>query len=788
MIRTSYIPLIIAALLIFKTILYGQNVRISGIVRDASNGERLVGANVYDQKTLKGTTTDENGYFSLVVEPPSSLVFSYIGYETKLFSHKTLKDTLLNASLNPGFLLGEVIVRADKFNKTDLLALDDELLSKQISVFGKPDIVKSLQQMPGISGTAEGSSLLLVRGGTPGENAYLIDQAPLIYVNHVGGFVSVFNPEIISHLELFKGNFPSRYGGKLSSVLNITHREGNNKQRKGSMHLGLLDASLTLEGPVSKKSTIIFSTRKSVYDLFLLAATAATDLTNNKNAFGFYDINTKFSKILSPRTSLHTTIYAGNDFFVSLSKTDPFKPNNKYSFKSNWGNKLIALTLKHYFNSGIFSATTLSANDYGITEKLNSRQQFVQQIEAFESHYQSGNFSLAYSSDWSWKATDKLNFIAGINGGMDRFRPGEYRTSEGLSHGTSPILTYENSLYSGSEIELLNRFRFSAGARATFFSNNSYNSFKAEPRLSLTMISGVKNQFNVSYMRVHQFRHLLFANGNILTNEIWIPADNMAKPAVSDQFSATWLFRLPEIGFRSELSLYHKISENLTTYKEGLSHLKGSAFYHSKIVSGGFGKSKGIELMLSKKSKRFEAGLSYTYSQTKRRFPGINRGESYPFEFDRPFDLNLKISFDINRTWSITANWLFQSGLPYTPVIGRYLGSTGDPEMLMQVLVYGPKNSARMKDHHRLDIAFTRQKYDLSGNPRSVWTFGLYNAYNRRNPSYYFYLDETTVNIVYPNYQGQRPVIPAMWQMSIFPIMPVIAYKFYFNISKPLKN
>ncbi|MCE1202749.1 MAG: TonB-dependent receptor [Bacteroidia bacterium] len=768
---------------------YAQSIRVSGVVRNEADGERLVGANVYIEKTLKGTTTDANGYFSIFAEPLSTLVISFVGFESQHIKLNAWhRDTTISIMLKPGYLLDEITVKAEKYNKTDIAMVGSVQLNHQLSIFGKPDVIKTLHQQPGISTTGEGSSLILVRGGNAGENAYLIDQAPLIYVNHVGGLVSVFNPDIINHLELYKGNFPPQYGGKLSSILNVTHREGNKSYWKGSAHIGLLDASVSLEGPLGKKSTLIVAGRKSLYDLLMYGFTSVSNLTETKGAFGFYDINTKYSRSISKRTSFHATIYLGDDYFATISKTDPYRPFNKYSYRSRWGNKMAAFNLKHHFKSGIFTENILSLNHYSVRENLFSKQKFNQHTELFESFYRSETFSLFYGSDWSWKMFDNLKISTGLSGSYDMFNPGEFDTSEGESYGSPTIFTNETSIYANAQQEVFGKIKLSVGARATIFTNGNFTDLHAEPRLSLSFLPGKQNQISVAWMRVHQYRHLLFASGNILANEIWIPSDQIVKPAESGQISATWIYHRPDWGFRSELGVYSKNATNLITYKDGLSHLKGSPFYYSKIATGGEGRSKGVEIMLSKKSVRWETNISYTFSKTTRKFSDINQGKIYPFEFDRPHDLNIWVLYDLSPNWKFTANWLYQSGLPFTPIIGRHLGPAENPEILTEILIYGPKNSSRMKDHHRLDIAFVREKIDASGQIRSSWTFGLYNAYNRRNPSYYFYLDDNTVGIVYPNYNGKRPIKPAIWQMSIFPIMPVISFKYNFNLSKPQLN
>ena len=302
-----YVLLLIALLLFSPSLLSGQT-KVSGFVRDQASGERLIGANVYEAKTLSGTTTDINGFFTLIIQTPAEIIISHVGYQKQTIPILASNDTMLQVLMIPGEMLGEVEIRAEPFTRAEVVRIDSERLQKSVGILGTRDIIKALHNMPGIASQGEASSLMLVRGGNPGENAYLIDNVPLIHVHHVGGFVSVFNPDIINEMELYKGNFPARFGGRLSSILNLTLREGNRNKWKGSTQLGLMDLSAVVEGPLNRNSSIIVAGRKSIYDLLILGATLINpgDVTAWS---GYHDLNAKISVRPNERTSLHFNLW-----------------------------------------------------------------------------------------------------------------------------------------------------------------------------------------------------------------------------------------------------------------------------------------------------------------------------------------------------------------------------------------------------------------------------------------------------------------------------------------------
>ena len=360
--------ILITGLLLFAIVAHTQT-RISGFVKDASSGERLIGANIIESGTMKGTVSDNNGYFNMIIKVPVALKVSYVGYTMSNVKINVAKDTLLEIFLAPGKELTEVVIKADKLLKPNVAKLTTLELQSIPSLGGKPDLMKALQLLPGIKTQSEGSSLLLVRGGSPGENMYLFDNVPIIYVNHLGGFMSVFNPDIINSIDVYKGGFPARYGGKLSSVVDITQKEGSTFGFKGSCSIGIMDLSLLLEGPVKKKASFIFTARKTVFGLLMFAATGIGDGNTYIMSYGFHDLNGKISWKPNSKNSFHFNLYQGDDYLNYWDKNSKQNLANKNRISYTWGNWLASVDWKHVVSSKLFSDNALSYTRYRLSEK-----------------------------------------------------------------------------------------------------------------------------------------------------------------------------------------------------------------------------------------------------------------------------------------------------------------------------------------------------------------------------------------------------------------------------------
>jgi hypothetical protein len=779
--------IILFASLILISAWVNAQTRISGFVKDASSGERLIGANITETGTTKGTVTDNNGYFTLLVKAPVSIQTSYIGYAPINILISSDSDTLVEISLTPGEQLTAVVVSANKILRPNVAKLTTLELQSIPSLGGKPDVLKALQLLPGIKSQSEGSSLLLVRGGSPGENMYLFDNVPVIYVNHLGGFMSVFNPDIINSIDVYKGGFPARYGGKLSSVVDITQKEGNTTGFKGSMSLGLTDLSLTLEGPIKKKASYIFTGRKTLFGLLMMAGTGIGDGNSFIMSYGFHDLNGKISWKPNAKNSLHFNLYQGDDNLNYWAKKSKANPENKNHYSYTWGNWLASASWKHVVTSKLFSDNIVSYTRYRLREKQKYSYQGDSGLENVTYKYLSTVQVVALQSAWKYQARPNWVSNFGFNSSL-AFNLPNYTNQSNMpsTNQKDQIPSLETALYDDNKFNLPYGFQLNAGLRFVNFSTRGVTDFALEPRISLNKDLAPNHQLNMSYMRVNQFSHLLYTPGSLMSNEVWIPADKTIKHAASDQYTIGWTGIYGDGAYQSEVSLYYKTLKDLATYKEGFINLKGDNTWRSKVETGGKGEAYGLEVLFRKNTGNWTGFASYSWSKATRQFPGINRGQKFLYDYDSPNAASLYVNYKFSEQISINMAWIYQTGLPYTPVIGRQLTPSMEPDengvyINYETFIYGERNSARMKNYHRLDIGLTLNNVTAENKLRSSWTFSVYNAYNRKNPIYYYYNTSSRSEIINPETSGIAYQPFQMYQISLFPIMPSVSYKIYFN-------
>ncbi len=755
--------------------------RISGFIKDGNTGEFLIGASIIEKGTNNGTSTDNNGYFSLVSKT-NFIRISYIGYKNQeLYLDK---DTLINILLEGGKEIGEVYITSRQNKKFNVSRLTKSEMLSIPSLGGKPDILKALQLMPGIQSQQEGSSLLNIRGGNPGENLYLFDNVPIIYVNHLGGFMSVFNPEMINNIEVYKGGFPPRYGGKLSSVISITQREGDKSKLKGSLSIGVTDASFSVEGPLlNKKASFIITGRKTLIDPFMILISGIIEGNNNYVFYGFHDFNGKFSWHPDTKNSIYFNFYQGDDYLQFWNKKN-LNPAEKFKLSNTWGNYMASLRWKRVHNLKLFSDNSISYTRY----RLKTIQSFSSVNQSDTISYQNDFFSsvqdFSIMSDWQYNILKNWSLDFGVKSSLLINIPNKILNSEtDVSQNFERIIANESSIYFNNRLSLFGFLDINAGMRLVNYTSDNYYKFSAEPRLSVNAKVLGNNYLNFSYQKVTQFAHLIYTSGSILNNEIWIPANSDIEPSYSTQYSVGWKYDIDNGNFQSEIDLYYKNLNNLATYKEGYSNLVGDGNWRSKIETGGIGISKGFELLLRKNKGDWKGFVSYSFSNSTRKYSGINSGKEFLYDFDRPHSFSVNVNRKINDKWSFNILWVYQSGNPYTPVIGRQLtlinDLNGNPgQVFTEELIYGEKNSARMKDYHRLDISATLNVKTKKGR-RAEWNFSVYNLYNRKNPTSYYYGYDKEGAITYSNSEKYTPI--GQYQISFFPIIPSVSYKIYFE-------
>lgn len=774
---------VILFIFLFATFLASAQHHVSGIVTDNVTGERLIGANIVDAGTKNGTSADNNGYFSLITKEKSIQV-SFIGYQSATLTFSS--DTLFHIGLEAGEMLNEVTVKGAQSKRFNVATLSHKEMLSIPSLGGKPDVLKALQLLPGIQAQQEGSSLLNVRGGNPGENLYLIDNTPLIYVNHLGGFTSVFNPDMINDIEVYKGGFPSKYGGKLSSIVAITQREGDKSGLKGSLSIGVTDASFSIEGPLlEKKASFIITGRKTMIDPLMILISGLSGGGDYYLFYGFHDFNGKFSWHPDEKNSVYFNLYEGDDYLKYWTKKG--KISGEQSKLTNiWGNWLASARWNRIISPRLYVDNTFSYTRYRLKTVSSYTSKSTTDTLDYKNEYLSSVQDLSLRSDWQYKMLKNWSVDFGAKATYLRNMPNKINQSTQTKQRDYEVVhSFESDLYFNNKITLFNFIDANIGLRMVNYNSGKFNDLSFEPRILINAQLSETQTLNFSYQTVNQYSHLVFTSGSVLSNEVWIPVDEQIAPSNSVQYSAGWKGSFVEDNFQAEANVYYKELNQLSTYKEGYSNLMGDGGWRSKIEAGGSGIAKGAELLVRKTKGNWTGFVGYTYSNSTRKYPGINGGEEYLFEYDRPHSISITVNRQLSKKWSFNLSWVYQTGLPYTPVIGRQLTpADGEYE---EAYIYGERNSARMKDYHRMDIGFTKTIATKRGR-KAQWNFSVYNVYNRHNPASYFYGYSKDG---FSNYDPENYKPLKQYQISFFPVIPTVSYKVFFEadpVSKTKRN
>ena len=779
-------------LFIFLTIVINGNIllsqhiiRVTGFVSDDISGELLIGANILEQGTKNGVASDENGFFSIIVDIPATIQVSFIGYSTQELSFYNSTDTLVKIKLTPGNQLDEVVIKSQNNPKFNVTNLSTKELCQIPSLSGKPDIAKGMQLLPGILSPNEGSSLVLVRGGDVGQNLYLFDNVPVIHVNHLGGFISVFNPDIINNVEIYKGGFPAKYGGRLSSIMNITQREGDNSEFKGSFGIGLTDASLTLEGPLKlKNSSFIIAARKTMIEVpYALLTKFAGDYMI---IYGFHDVNAKLSWKPNDKNSLSLNLYQGDDY---LHYWVDFNNTNAHS-GVNWGNWLGSVKWNRVVSSKLFSTTSISYTRYRLKDQANAENKDTANPFTYSQKFRAIVQDYSIRSGWQYKIYKNWSLDFGLHSSFMIHSPSViYKSDHAVQPKQIVINSSENAIYLENNIVLWNKIHSNFGIRFINYFTQGYYDYSLEPRANISFLVSNNHTLNISYMRASQYSHLIFTSGRIMNNELWVPSNSKISPAGSDQYTIGWQGTFFKGKFLAEVSAYYKDMFNLATIKEGYTGILGDENWVNKIETAGKGTAKGIEFMFRKTSGSFTGFASYTLSNSTRQFANINNGVEYLFDYDRLHSFAINLNYRLNEKLNFNITWIYQTGLPYTPVIGKLLIPNSDPSTdkpYIEAFIYGERNSAKMKDSHRLDIGLTYSKSTKRRHLPCEWTFSIYNVYNRQNPYTYFY-EKDWKHVDPSDFNSEMYYEIFLYQRAYLPIIPSFSYKVYFN-SKTLKN
>lgn len=596
-------------------------IQIRGFLKDSESGEKLIGASVIEKGTNNGTFSDNNGYFSIKTNKTATLTFSYVGYISKNIFASDGEDIILNVQLTAGKQLEEVIIKPSEINKHNISSISSVEIKNLPTLMGKPDVLKALQTRPGIQTMNEGTAMLVVRGGDPGQNLYLIDETPLVYVNHLGGFTSVFTPEMINRIDVYKSSFPSKYGGKLSSIIAITQNEGNKQQVQGTFSIGLTDASFTLEGPLTEKMTFFTSGRKTMTEplMYLISSYAEGDY---RVMYGFHDFNSKLSWMPDLKNSIHLSFYQGDDYLIFRTKLSEsgYGSNN---ITNIWGNWLGALKWNRVFDKNAFISNSLSYSRYRVKNRRLYKFKNENGNNRHKTEYLSSINDTRFKSELKYDLLKNYKLSFGLENSYKTFVPSAVNKSESDFENIS-------EQYNSNELSMFFNNKISygiisakLGGRFTSFLNNGFLCNSFEPRININLDVSSSNIFYFDYTKSTQFAHLLITPGDVMSNEIWLPANERLKPSFSEQATISWIKQITKGMFSLETNLYFKKMKILITFKEGYRNVLGDTNWESKIESSGIGKSSGLEIIVRKSTGKITGLLSYVLSKSTRQFEQI---------------------------------------------------------------------------------------------------------------------------------------------------------------------
>jgi outer membrane cobalamin receptor len=776
---------ILALLILVPFVLNAQKFTISGYVRDGATGESLIGSAILNRTTLQGTTANAHGFYSLTLQHDSvRLVYSYVGYTPVEVKFILRSDTTIDVGLVNSNQLDEVVVNATREDVLEVTQMSSvnvpiEQIKNLPALLGQVDVMKVLQLMPGVK-SSEGSTGLYVRGGGPDQNLMLLDGVPVYNASHLFGFFSVFNADAINRVELIKGGFPARYGGRLSSVIDINMKDGNMKEFHGEGSVDIIAAKVTVEGPIKKdKTSFLISARRTYIDVLAAPFLKLAD-TDVKAGYFFYDLNTKFNHIINKRNRIYLSTYSGDDkAYASETYDEDDGEGYKDEFGLKWGNIITAFRWNNVAGPRLFSNLTATYSRYrfNVYAKSEEREEVDGEIEKYiyNTDYFSGIRDWAIKLDYDFVPTPDHYIRFGVAGIAHKFSPGAftYRVDDMPSDstiGSMRIYANELSAYVEDDIKVSANLKVNVGVHLSSFyvENKWYHS--AQPRLSARYLLTKDLSLKASFASMMQFIHLLTNAGLGLPTDLWVPSTSQIKPQRSNQV-ALGLTRNLKSNYELSLETYYKTMNNLIDYKDGTTFLDVQTDWRDKVTTGGQGKSYGAEFLAQKKKGKVTGWIGYTLSWTNRRFDDLNNGKWYPYKYDRRHDVSIAMTHAWNDRMDFSAVWVYGTGnavtVPHASYASAARSDVGSPFTYRnsEVYYYGERNSFRMRAYHRLDLSFSFWKTKKWG--RSKWTLAVYNLYSRRNP---FFMDLT-----YDNH-GRRKFV----QYSLFPVIPSINYSFKF--------
>jgi CarboxypepD_reg-like domain/TonB-dependent Receptor Plug Domain len=792
---------IFLSLWLFKALNTTAQNTISGYVLEAQSQEPLIGATIVDSINQTGTTTNEYGYYRLfLMNITTTLRISYVGYQARSLNINSLKkDSIANIYLTPSLSLATVTIVGNRDNNIETIQAGKvniplERLQNIPSVGGERDIIKALSILPGVANGSEGTSSLLVRGGGQDQNQFILDGANVYNTGHLLNFISVFNPDALKKVDFYKGGFPARFGGRLSSVMDVTFREGNKQHFEGKIDVGLINSKLSLEGPLSKsgKTSYLFAARSTYLDLVqrLIGSSAKAVRQNKKETFTgytFFDINAKVTHEFDDKNKLYFNYYEGLDVFRLVQKYTFAREYTTYS--NHISNRAISAryykVIKPAFSMNVglnYSANVGGDKNYGLhqlgfTPKNNA---IYDENKGTRSNYLR-DVSTFVKFDYSPNAFHFLRFgvertihqyQAHLSNNNVKTYAGDSTIFQNQEKLINPILRgYENAAFIDDEISVGRNTAINIGLRASSFYTNKKTYANLEPRLAMRFT--IPNVFTINATAAHtvQYSHALLSNGTGLDQLIWAPSLPDLKPQTANQVSVGFAKQLKHWNVDISLEGYYKRMSNLSQFVFFVDF--GNNIYQNwqrNILKNGKGEAYGLEFLVNKSEGRLNGMISYTLSWNNRQFDGFNESKVFPFKYDRRHVLNTYLAYKLSEKWKIGALWTYNTGFHLTIPNGQVVDV---PFFDEKKLLYTSINNGQMPNYHRLDINAIKEKTLKNGRTRT-WNINVYNAYARLNPIYIYVKKEFKNPLT-------KEVIPAALKgIVLLPILPSVNYALTF--------
>jgi hypothetical protein len=773
---------------------FSQKITISGYVEDAASSEKLISAAVFDKKSASGVVSNTYGFYSLTLPKGNiDLVISYVGYKPQTMSLDLRRDTTIVFKLSSDVELEAVEISAKKQdrieNRTQMsqITVPIQQIKKIPALLGEVDVLKALQLLPGVQGGTEGTNGIYVRGGSPDQNLILLDGVPVYNVSHIGGFFSVFNGDAIRNVTLTKGGFPARFGGRLSSILEIDMKEGNMKKFHGEAGIGLISSRLTLEGPIVKdKASFMISGRRTYLDLILNPiAKAAVGSEAGTVIAHFYDLNAKVNWKINEKHRLYLSAYNGQDKFGFLEKYTSGNDRTRLEANINWGNITTALRWNWLISNKLFANTTVTYSRFknGIYALDENRSGTT--TSAFLIRYRSGIDDWAGKMEFDYLPTPnhRLRFGGGAtyhtyNPGATQLKQTNTNSKFDTTLGSRPSYGFEPYVFIEDEMQL-GALKANIGLHASGFAVKDEFYTSLQPRLGLNYPLSKDWSAKASFATMRQFINLL-ANERIgLPTDLWVPTTQRIKPQDSWQ-AAVGVAKTFKDEYEFSVEAYYKQMKNVLAYQDGASFLGSNTNWEDKVVQGN-GEAYGTEVLLQKKEGRTTGWIGYTLSWNWRQFDKLNSGERFPFRYDRRHDVELVISHKFSDRFSLSGTWQYQTGNAVTLPLINY-SAPNNPDIINSLPWGGgnfrnkteistERNGFRTPAYHRMDISFElskkRKRYTRT------WVLGVYNLYGRANPTFLF--NDSKYD------SANNRSIPVVRAFSLLPIpLPSFSYNLKF--------